>query len=760
MSRTVRLTFAGLALFFVLFPLTLQKPGLPQDLKSDEPAYYLMALSLVHDFDLRCEAKDIQRLTTEFPYIEAKNLILMTDDGWKTVWFGKPYLVSLIAAPAVALFGADGFLATNMALLMLSIWLGANYLRRFNPDGLALLFSAGFFLLSNAFVYAFWIHTEVLCMASVTVCLYLAFTPAPTAVPTSRGGRWVRTFWNAASRPAWSGAAIIAGAYNKPILALLALPALYLAFQSERARGALKWLAGAVLAGAVVCGIAIGFTGHPSAYLGVERSGVRVRDFTQMPELPIATSVAYQKIVPEESGPRNSWSWIFRLPEVDRRLPENIEYFFIGRHTGLLLYAPFSGLCLLLFFVYGRRSPERWLLAAALAGIALFFLTLIPFNWHGGGGFIGNRYFVNALPALLFLVTRIAPAWLPVLGFALGGIFVGPILFTPFGAPVPQPTLQAHVRNAPFRFFPLERTLTSQIPGYRGQAGSGIYFFGRRDVFSPVGDSLWAAGGKPVEIWVQTELPLTRPVFDVATSIAPNRVVVELGGDRKEIRFETAQPPGNSTRIVLAPGAPHEETGDDGGKYFSYKMWIDAAAQTFRTEIVPAKPPTEAEAEELAKPGATPRQEFDEVTFLVGAAVTYLGEESELDADVYHLAWVGGQAPAEWHAHRLVKVPATVRNTSAAIWRARGATRVAVAYHWLDADSGKPVDYEGLRTALPGDLAPGAEVALELEVATPKRPGSYLLELDALRERIAWFSGRTPGSSLRLPVTVLPSAEH
>jgi hypothetical protein len=79
-----------------------------------------------------------------------------------------------------------------------------------------------------------------------------------------------------------------------------------------------------------------------------------------MPELPIARSEAYKEKVPDASGPRNSWSWIFRLPEVDHRLPENAGYFFVGRHTGLLLYAPFSGLCLLLFFVHGRRSPERW----------------------------------------------------------------------------------------------------------------------------------------------------------------------------------------------------------------------------------------------------------------------------------------------------------------------------------------------------------------------------------------------------------------
>jgi hypothetical protein len=477
-----------------------------------------------------------------------------------------------------------------------------------------------------------------------------------------------------------------------------------------------------------------------------------------MPELPLARSEAFKATAPEAGGPRNSWSWIFRLPEIDHRLPANIAYFFVGRHTGLLLYAPFSGICLLLFVAYSRRSPERWGLAAALAGVALFFLTLIPFNWHGGGGFIGNRYFVNALPALLFLVTRIAPAWLPVAGFALGGIFVGPILFTPFGAPVPSPTLQAHVRNAPFRFFPLERTLVRQIPGYRGQVGSGIYFFGRRDVLSTVGESLWVVGGQPVEIWVQTDQPLARPVFEVDTAIAPNRVSVELGKDRQQVHFQSGKAPGNSTRLTLVPGPPKVETADDGSSYFLYKLWIDASAQTFRTEIVPMKPPTEEEAAALGLPGALPRQEFEEVTFLVGAAVTYLGEESELAADVYHLTWTGLPAAAEWRANRLVRLPATVHNTSPAAWRASGATRVAIAYHWLDA-AGQPVSFEGLRTALPRDIEPGGAADLQLEIATPKKPGDYLLELDALRERLAWFSLKTPGATVRLPVTVLAADE-
>jgi hypothetical protein len=756
-SRTVRLTFAGLALFFVLFPLTLQKPGLPQDLKSDEPAYYLMALSLVEDFDLLCEAKDIQRLTNEFPYNNANNLILMTDDGWRTVWFGKPYLVSLLAAPAVAVFGADGFLATNMALLMLSIWMGALYLKRFNPDGLALLFSAGFFLLSNAFAYVFWIHTEVLCMASVTACLYLAFTPASIELPTGRWGRFRQTFWNAASRPAWSGAAIIAGAYNKPILALLGLPALYLAYRAERLRGAAKWLAGAAAAGILVCGISIGFTGHPSAYLGVERSGVRVLDFTKMPDLPIERSEAYKEKVPDASGPRNSWSWIFRLPEVDHRLPENIGYFFVGRHTGLLLYSPFAGLCLLLFFVYGRRSPERWALLAALAGVALFFLTLIPFNWHGGGGFIGNRYFVNALPALLFLVTRIAPAWLPVAGFALGGIFVAPILFTPFGAPVPSPTLQAHVRNTPFRFFPFERTLARQIPGYRGQVGSGVYFFGRRDVLSMVGESLWAVGGKPVEVWVHTDLPLVRPVFQVESAIAPNQVSLALGKDRKVIHFDSDKAPGNTTRITLDPGPPATETADDGRptsptRCGSRLRTRPSAPRSCRRSRPPRRRPRARAARQR------PRQEF---------------ERSR--------SWSAPRSPIS--EKRVTSRPTSTGSNGSPARRLPSGGRTA----WFGCrrrcatrapPPGRRAARRGSRLPTTGSTAPDSRSSTRgceppcRGMSPPERRSSsssrsrrrrgqaYILELDALRERLAWFSGRNPGSTHRLAVTVLPSDDR
>jgi hypothetical protein len=755
MSRPVRIVFLALAVLLVVFPATVAKPGQPMNLKSDEPAYYLMALSLAKDGDLRCDVRDIRRLAVEFPNDVVNNLILMSGDGWRTVYFGKPWLISMLAAPATAAFGSDGFVATNMALLVLSVWLGALYLRRWNPDWLALLFSAGFFLLSNAFAYVFWMHSEVLCIAAVTASLYLGLTAAPVGPPRTRAGRLLARVWNAASRPAFSGAALVAAAYNKPQLVALGLAPFVAAWARTRWRGALAWLAGFALAGALVCGLSLALTPTASAYLGVERQGVRVESFDRMPDLP-------EPAPPDPmSGPRNSWNWIFRPPEIDARLPLNILYFFIGRHTGIFLYSPFALLALGLFLVYGRRSLERWLVVAGMAAVALFAFLWIPFNWHGGGGFVGNRYFVNALPGFLFLVTRIAPQWLPVVGCALAGLFVGPIVFSPYGAVVPSPTLQAHTRNAPFQLFPFESTIKGLIPGYRGYVGGGgSYFWGRSDLFRPVGDTLWVAGGQTVELSVHTLAPLVRPVFQVETITAPNHVRVTLDGALAEPYFQTLTPPGNVTRFALAPRTPALTHDWDGSSYYAYTFAVRSETQAWYSETVSTRNRRalkDAGEDAPANPEegrVVPSWEDQELEMLVGVKVTYLGEEAELGWDVYSLDWLQLPAASTYVAGRTVQFPGRVRNTSAHLWRARGATRVTLTYHWLLPD-GSRFAWDELRSLLPADVPPGGTADVVFEIEAPRRPGTYVLEFDAVREQVAWFSDRRPGSTVRRTVEVL-----
>lgn len=749
MSSTTRLTWVAATLFLFVFPLTIHKPGMPGTIKADEGAYYLMARSLAEDGDLLCEAKDVARLGAEFPYLPAENVILMTDDGWQTAHFGKPYFYSLLAAPFAFLFHANGMVAFNMLLLMGMVGLGALYLARWNPDGVALLFSAGFFLLSNTWAYVFWMHTEIFNMFAATACLYLAFVPPPDALGAARGWRRVWARLRRADARAWlSGAAIVLAAYNKPQLAALGLPAWWLFARRDGWRGAARWAAGGAVAMLLLCAGSIALTGHASAYLGGERAGFKISDFTKVPFTP-AEPVAPSgnaadgpAVAPATERPQNTWWWIFRTPPLEQRTLTNFGLFFVGRHTGLFLYAPFVLVALLLFLVHGRRSTERWLVLLSAALVALSFLLWIPFNWHGGGGFVGNRYFVNALPVFLFLVTRIQPVWSVVAAWALGGLLIGDIFFTPYGAMVPQPTLQSHTRNEPFTRFPLELTLGRQVPGYRGAGSDGVWFTGRRDQFLPHLDGMWIHGGQPVEIWARSRKPLSRPVFRVESPRTPNRVTLRMGDSVRELRFDSTEPGANATRVTLEPTPPTPREVDANGEpveMYYYRMVVESAEMRIR--------PWE-EAPNRDEPSG----------FLVGVILTYLGTEADLAVDIFRADWAEAPVPETMPAGSTLSVPVRVVNVSDSNWPSGGPTRVSLSYHWLDAE-GRLVIGDGARSALPRDLPAGRAAQVELEIQTPAEAGNYQLRLNPVREQVAWFSDRHPESAPTFPVHIVPRGE-
>ncbi len=728
MSRQTRLVLLGLTLVLGLAPLVVPKPGMPMVFKSDEPAYYLMALSLARDGDLRCEPRDLRRLFDAYPYDQPRNLILMTDDGWNTVYFGKPYLYSLFAAPATALFGPNGMMAFNMLLLLGMVWMGTAYLGRYNDSGIAALFAAGFFLLSAGFAYVFWLQPEIFNMAAVTAALYLAFHEPATGPPP--GSRWRRLARRAAgpAAPLCSGAALVLGAYHKPMLAAFALPALWLFWRRQRLRGVVLWVLGAALSLGLAAGLATALTGHPSAYLGVARSGFSVEHPDRMPVEPV-----HRQIV-ERDPQKNSWRWLWHLPRLYRpTLFEDLGYFLWGRHTGLLLYAPFSLLAVLLFLAWGRRSAPRWLTLAALVAVGLFFVLWIPFNWHGGGGFVGNRYFINAYPGFLFLVTRIRPAWATLLGFGAGGLFIGPLLLSPYGAVVPEPTLQAHTRAAPFGRFPLELTLERQVPGYRGAAQAGVWFWARQDLFRPRGDELWLLGGRSAELLMQRLEPLPSAVFEVRNQAPENTVELELGGQRHRLRFPAEiEGMGETRRVEFEAPAPYRVRRDHRGQVWVYRL----AVRTATGQLPALRPGGRAEG------------------FYLGAALLYLGSREELARDLYQLRWGRIRAPAQVAAGEHFTLDLRLWNTSEHPWPAEGATRVNLSYHWLG-PAGERRVWDGLRTGLPRDVPPGGQVRVELRVRAPAEPGDYRLVLDPVRERVAWFSERNAGLSWETPVEVL-----
>ncbi len=782
MSRPVALALACLSLFLLAFPLTVGKPGLPTNLKADEPAYYLMALSIARDHDLRVEVRDIDRLFEEFPFGPTRNLILTSDDDWHTVHFGKPIAYSLLAAPFAAAWGANGMVLLNMLLFVALIWMGAFYLRRYNDDGLSALAAAGFFLMSTAFAYVFWLQPEVFNMFCVALCLFLAFRPRDgaelVAVDPVRGADLPPSLF----AMALSGAALVPAALNKPMFLAVALPVWFTALQARRVKGLASWFLGALLSLALLAGLSLRGTGHALAYFGAERVGAVVCEPGKMPPMAMPSGATIPKpapaataaiptppaaaTVPEQapaalaskSGPAptaptsvagptapaaeaapapgvrpTSWSWIFRLPTIIwKELFENVGYFLWGRHTGVLLYLPFAGIAFLLFLIHGARSPARWVLLGSLGLVGLAFLILLPFNWHGGGGFLGNRYFVSVYPAFLFLITRVRPASLLALGFTLGGLFLGSILFTPFGAPVPEGTLQAHVRNPPFTWFPLELSIR-QVPGYETQSFGGVKIQGRRDVFQAHGEDWWLRGNSNAEIWMSSAAPIPRAVFRVRSPAPDNAVDVEFAGRRETATFRGGAP--GESLLTFTPAAPDRLRSQDGQAVYAYRL-----------RVTPHRGQN-AEWTRVFPPDVCPGFAYNarlEDNFFLGAEVLYLGAGEGLDADVFHLEWGAVALPERAAPGARLHIPVELWNRSAVPWNpagtSSGAASVKLAYHWLRPD-GSTAEWDGQRTLL-GEVKAGGRATATLTVDVPKESGSYVLALDPLFEHVAWFSER------------------
>ncbi|MEO6456973.1 MAG: O-antigen ligase family protein [Chloroflexia bacterium] len=98
-------------------------------------------------------------------------------------------------------------------------------------------------------------------------------------------------------------------------------------------------------------------------------------------------------------------------------------------------------------------------------------------------------------------------------------------------------------------------------------------------------------------------------------------------------------------------------------------------------------------------------------------------------------------------AGEVVTVPVMLRNEGPMTWQAERVPSVNLSYHWKNSGEGEDsafyAVFEGERTSLPHDVAPGESVIVEAIVQAPPEPGDYLLEWDLVQERVAWFYEKT-----------------
>ena len=95
-------------------------------------------------------------------------------------------------------------------------------------------------------------------------------------------------------------------------------------------------------------------------------------------------------------------------------------------------------------------------------------------------------------------------------------------------------------------------------------------------------------------------------------------------------------------------------------------------------------------------------------------------------------------------------------NVGTAALSSHDPVTASLSYHWINA-SGTEVVHGGRRTGLNPSLPPGAYAQIPMRVTAPGEPGLYRLQLDVVREHIAWLSD-LGASTHEVEIDVLPPA--
>jgi hypothetical protein len=107
-----------------------------------------------------------------------------------------------------------------------------------------------------------------------------------------------------------------------------------------------------------------------------------------------------------------------------------------------------------------------------------------------------------------------------------------------------------------------------------------------------------------------------------------------------------------------------------------------------------------------------------------------------------------GPLVARWRSLERVPVEAgalqqatlEVDNAGSATWRTRGfEDGLFLSYHWLD-ERGNPILWDGERTPLSRDVAPGETLRQRISLRGPIPPGRYRLAVDLVEEGRFWLA--------------------
>ena len=515
-KKPVQAALWMISLFFLGFSLVINIPAVHTGfLSADQAVYYAMAQSIAFDNDLEYTKKDLIRYYEDFGAGPNGIFLKKASDG--KLYFAKSFAYALFAAPFVRVFGANGPLVLHSLLLFLLLLMGFSYFSLSNSPGLSLIQVLTFLFASIAGIYFLWISPDFFNLFLVFTVLFLWLykirrTEAPAAAPGGKAGRFQAFLLSDSSDLL---AALVAGiaVFSKPPNVALMGPLVLWHLLKKKFLKTVAMILLFVLSAGLFFGSNALFTSSGWNFQGGERKTFYFNFPYEKEDVTFDNA--------PNSNPMTSEGYFGRFLYPFKFIFYNIFYYFFGRFTGIAWYF-FPALLFLILFFLGKKSLDRWLILAALAGQILIYIVLMPDNYGGGGGSLANRYFLNIYPLFLFLPRIKIRHKEIILSWVAASIFIGQILINPFQSSS-SPSL--FCKKFPFTLLPVEMTLVNNFPtntnihARRQQWGTPLYddrflyFLDDNFQKDPKEPGWWTRGDRKADIILKTYFPVQEIVI-------------------------------------------------------------------------------------------------------------------------------------------------------------------------------------------------------------------------------------------------------
>lgn len=536
--------------------------------KSDEATYYMMAYSLTEDADLTYTKADLARVWREFPsgpsgvfLKKGRTLQGVPDPNPNRLYYGKSFIYPLFAAPFVKIFGTNGFLVLHSLLLATVILCGYLFLHARSSPLVAVILACGFVMASVVPVYFVWLMPEVFNF-SLTFLAYFCWLYKEVARPEQAPRRMM---WLFSGRSDVVAAVLLGIAtFSKVTNALLFAPMVLWQLGGAVQRRSVRVTTILATAFAFVL-VAGGLFAINKAISGEWNYQGGDRD-TYYVEFPFQNEVPKHELGKTSSREGVEGHIIFNSRTFTSNLTHNLGYFFVGRHTGLLGYFFPAVFAMCAFLLAPRQRPGwQWLVLASGLLQGLVFLIATPYTWSGGG--VGNRYFFGGYGVMLFVLPPIQSLGMSFAQWAIGGLFVAPIVLNPFVASFHS---EGNAKSGPLRLLPIELTLINDLPvnneperrrlwfGDTGQGDPGFLLYFLDDNAFPEGDkTFWTRGHARAEYIVKTDRPIRRAKFTLTAGPVATDVRVAIGSRGQDVHLDA----GDSRELVftMPPGLAYEK---------------------------------------------------------------------------------------------------------------------------------------------------------------------------------------------------------